>query len=402
MKRPPIVIGYLTVGICLLVVGLVVAIRVVHSPVVKEPYVPVPMNVYPESSSLQKTAIVPTIDSAMPEGKNVIWCASFQLAWAKLASDVLHSPPIIAHAEAVVDRLNRKAFSENDIADGSCYAAAGRSSDGIVKEICQEMQRRFQRVSAIDELGDPKNVIVAYSYMEAGIPFPIHYYENPLSLVFKDGRGKDTSVASFGAHFNRQSTDKRLREQVRVLHCTTAGMKTLEFVIDPCAQSSPNQVILASIPAERTLRATWNSVETRIAQYRTQPDADERFDRLDELLVPSMAWDITHHFSELEGTDKLVKNKGFEGLYLAHAIQGIRFRLDRSGVELRSEALVVMSGIPRRFVFDQPFFVFIRKRGSNVPFFAMYVANAELLCHQPTAPRIPSTAERKGDKSNYR
>ena len=32
------------------------------------------------SEQLQKTIIVPTLDTPMPGGKNVIWCASFQLA----------------------------------------------------------------------------------------------------------------------------------------------------------------------------------------------------------------------------------------------------------------------------------------------------------------------------------
>ena len=36
--------------------------------------------------------------------------------------------------------------------------------------------------------------------------------------------------------------------------------------------------------------------------------------------------------------------------------------------------------MPRTFIFDRPFFIFVRKRDSSTPFFAMHVANAELLC----------------------
>jgi hypothetical protein len=102
-----------------------------------------------------------------------------------------------------------------------------------------------------------------------------------------------------------------------------------------------------------------------------------------------MAWDIAHHFAELEGYDKLLKNKGFVGLYVAAAIQGIRFRLDHGGVELRSEAAAALGAIPREFAFDRPYTIFIKKRNSQTPFFAMYVDNAELLCKAAT----PSAAQ---------
>ena len=77
------------------------------------------------------------------------------------------------------------------------------------------------------------------------------------------------------------------------------------------------------------------------------------------------------------------RNKGFQGLYVKHAIQGVRFRLDRGGVELRSEAMAAVAAIPREFIFDRPFAIFIRRREGTTPFFAMYVANSELLTKAP-------------------
>jgi len=37
-------------------------------------------------------------------------------------------------------------------------------------------------------------------------------------------------------------------------------------------------------------------------------------------------------------------------------------------------------GANRRFVFDKPFLIVMKKRGAERPFFVMWVANAELLC----------------------
>jgi hypothetical protein len=61
----------------------------------------------------------------------------------------------------------------------------------------------------------------------------------------------------------------------------------------------------------------------------------------------------------------------------------IRFRLDRSGAELTSEAMAACYAITTDYIFDRPFVIYIKKRGGTTPFFAMYVENAELLSKSP-------------------
>jgi len=57
----------------------------------------------------------------------------------------------------------------------------------------------------------------------------------------------------------------------------------------------------------------------------------------------------------------------------------IRFCLNRSGATLRSEAKTEKSAIPTNFFFERPFLVYLKKRGAPIPYFAMWVDNAELL-----------------------
>ena len=56
------------------------------------------------------------------------------------------------------------------------------------------------------------------------------------------------------------------------------------------------------------------------------------------LLVPNLNWEVRHHFPELEGDGKRFLNAGFNSYYIAKAMQTIRFKLDRSGAEVMSEA----------------------------------------------------------------
>ena len=62
------------------------------------------------------------------------------------------------------------------------------------------------------------------------------------------------------------------------------------------------------------------------------------------------------------------------------AMQTIRFRLDRSGAELASEAQMPCKPSATHFVCDRPFLIVVKKRGAEHPFFVMWVDNAELLC----------------------
>lgn len=78
-----------------------------------------------ESDHLQQTAIVPTLDTPIPDGQSAVWCASFQLAWDKLKAEVVKGPVEITNAKTVCDRLNKAGPVADDLpADGS-YAAAG-------------------------------------------------------------------------------------------------------------------------------------------------------------------------------------------------------------------------------------------------------------------------------------
>ena len=89
-----------------------------------------------------------------------------------------------------------------------------------------------------------------------------------------------------------------------------------------------------------------------------------------------MVWRIDHRFKEL--IDKMVVNSN-PPMPIMEALQTIEFRLDRSGAILESESTLAVESLPRYFVFNRPFLVYMQKRGCERPFFVMWVDNAELL-----------------------
>ena len=78
---------------------------------------------------------MPTLDTPLPEGKSAIWCGSFQLAWNELRTSVVQEPIEFVEDEPAIERLNKAAFSQDDLAPEMSYAAVGLAADGIAERI---------------------------------------------------------------------------------------------------------------------------------------------------------------------------------------------------------------------------------------------------------------------------
>jgi hypothetical protein len=341
-------------------------------------YTPQPLTFAGDAGALRNTVVVPTLDTPVPPGRNAIWCASFELAWQHLRSDVVNEPVRIAGAEAVAERLNGAPTTEADLPPEAWVALAGRGADGIAGRIREEVAARFPDLPppAID----PQAALVAYAYLRAAARFTLPFFDNDAEFAFRDGAGGSTAVASFGIRAQDEYAYRGLRKQVRILHAgeplrdAPGAMRLREFVIDPCRDSSPCQILLAVVPRRDSL-ATTVALMNELADQKARNEFGPR----DVLLIPRMAWRVAQHFAELEGRERHLLNRGFEELWVAQALQTIEFRLDRSGAELGAESKLYCEPKPTRYVFDRPFLLTMQVRGAARPFFVLWVDNAELL-----------------------
>lgn len=339
------------------------------------PYHPAPMSFDGSSDNLRQTAIVPTLDTPLPEGKSAIWCASFQLAWNRLKDDVVKEPIKLAGAESVADRLNRGDETDEDLNPESVYSVAGLASDGIEDRIRKDMSRKFPKVPSPQFT--PGNGAVAYAYLQASVKFDIPFFDNDEPFEFTDSAGQKTAVASFGIRENDDYAYYKLRSQVAILYRGNApdrGGEVPEFVVDPCSNSRPYQIILAMLTPKATLADSVADVE-----LKTRGGSPHGLGPRDTLLVPNMAWQIAHRFAEIEGVDKPILNPNLQGLHISTAAQVIRFRLDRSGAEVVSESKNEVKPWAFYFHLNRPFLIIMKKRDAKRPFFVVWVDNAELL-----------------------
>jgi hypothetical protein len=349
-----------------------------------------------DSADLKQTSIIATLDSPIPKYRNVIWCSTFQMAWDKLKNDIIGEPVEVPGAEKLADRLNQAKFSTKNIEAESFYATAGFLADGIIAEIQDEMTQLFPNEPApvFDDTNElPLETIVAYSYLNADIEFEYPFYTSNNEFDFQDSNGTITEVTSFCSQTGPTSSNL-VREQVDVLYYKQGDQTNkAEFAVDLCTHTNPYQVVLACVPQQKNLGKTVAFVEQKISEFKQDPDY-EQLRKLrpasdirpaDSMIVPDVLYKLTHHYSELEG--KALGNQPWRdhGYYILKAMQMINFALSRTGVVLKSDAIIIIPPAgripePRRFDFNTPFLIYVRKRESAAsPFFVMWVDNAELM-----------------------
>ncbi len=341
-----------------------------------------------DSNSLTQTAIVPTLDSPCPKNKNVIWCSSFQLAWNQMKDDVIGEPIKVVGAEKLSACLNAAKQSSADIESRSFYASAGRVKEGIINKIQKDMAAKFSSHSVPDfndiyGLTDEPNGILAYSYLTANVPFEYPYRQVRDKFIFTYSRGIETNIGAFGV-WGLLQRYKKMREQVEILYFIEdyneprRDLQMKEFAIDLCKHSKPYQVVAAVIEPKDSLTQSLDYIHNQIANFKKNPRYKNMtvLNYVDVLMVPEMFWKIDHRFEEL--IRKIVANAD-PPMPIVEAKQSIKFKLDRCGAMLESEATFFYAATPRHFKLNRPFLVYMKKRDCEQPFFVMWIDNAELL-----------------------
>lgn len=329
-----------------------------------------------DSKALQVTEVVPTLGTPIPEGKNAVWCASFLSAWKTLEADLAKEPIALADNPQIARALNKAVDPRPHIPTESLYTAAGLNQKGITGQIRKDLSQKFPHYATPAFPGIMPDSFVAYAYLEANAKFSKPYFQNREPLEFTDTAGKVTKLNSFGIRPEDDYAYHKLRGQPEILFETRNKKHQLtEFIVDLDRTSQPNQIILAVIDPKPTLM---EMLATATDMIEKAPE--KKYNGLgprDVLFVPDMVWRITHRFAGLEGQE--FTNAELKGQRIDVARQDIQFRLNRSGAELRSESKMYCKPMPTYYVFDRPFLLYMKKRDAEMPYFVMWVENAELL-----------------------
>jgi hypothetical protein len=331
------------------------------------------------ASDLQHTVVTPHLEYPVVGDENVVWCASFQLAWNEACSLVEEDLHFDGNEPAIVSLLNTRSFTMQHIDEESYVAVADFVKNDVFGEISRQLAAKFGG-QATPRYIPPRSLtprpqdIVAYSYLFKNLEFPVPFERIGKPIVF----GTE-DVPCFGIGEEYKYKHYEMLDQVIILDYQSED----DFVVQLKTKGQRDKLILAKTQTEETLDQTIEAVRVRAANADpAQPEIG------DVLMVPKLNFDITRNYRELEGRKLAVKNSEVAAeLVLLSALQNIRFQLDEEGVRLRSESHIAFGcgGSPpppptrHIMVFDKPFLLMLQKSDADVPYFALWVENPEIL-----------------------
>jgi hypothetical protein len=337
---------------------------------VRDGLVPVQSSLLESQPHDERTLVVPTLETPLPDHGSAVWCSSLAHAWRELRANVAPGPIEVVGAEALATALDKDAeTAEGDVPECDVYAAAGFVKGGILGEIARELPRRFPHARPPEVSRDAD--VIAYAHLEVAVSFGDRYGENEWALRWKGSSGHTVWVRNFGLNSSGAS-----HEPPAIL-CGELGYFTYGKVIalDLAPGSSPIEIVVARMATGSSLGATIRALDEKIAERKDReyltPDT--------ELMVPRVHLVVSREFPEL-AKRPIVGPQVPDHLMLTKAMQSVALTMDETGVHARTEAdFRDPRGAPPRVIFDGPFLVMARKRGAARPFLVLWVDDASLL-----------------------
>ncbi len=318
------------------------------------------------ADELPRTEVVGTLDAPLAPGKNIIWCAAYEMAWQELRDQALNGEPVKLEGDPELARqLNASHFEKTWLPDGGYWAVGG---DGAkVTKVLGQRSEAFRDLPGFDTTLEPGD-LASWAGLTAQVPFDPPYNDWGKKFKFTDSQGATRRVGAFGLRPKDTSGFFDIREQAQFLFMEGRGES---WALDLNTRSQPSQIVVAKILPGRTLRATLEE-----CNRRSTPEAQREFS--DEVLgVPEFHFRIEKRFKELEG--RALLNEAGRGLPLVESGEVLQFDLDRTGAKLRVSARHAFKSESLPFVLDGPFLLYMKVRGAPEPYFVMWVDNAELM-----------------------
>jgi hypothetical protein len=318
-----------------------------------------------KATELKSTVITPHLEEKILSGKNLLYCSSFQLAWNELWDNIIKDKISLQDNPQIAQVLNKRSVDKTSISEESYLAMSGYGKDDIVNKINDALKQKFgDEAWKVENKLNPDDII-AYAFMFKNLEFEKEFEKIKEPLNFGG-----TKVSAFGIESSKDKTED-IRKQVNILDYKSDN----DFVIELKSKSDKDEIILAKVSPEENLMKTYYSIQTRI---KGEKNLESDYSKL---IIPKFNFDISKNYEELEKKDVL--NKGFEDYLVEEASQRTRFKLDEKGVVLKSEGKIILTKsaapVMKNLIFDKPFMLILKEKNSEVPYFVMWVDNAELM-----------------------
>lgn len=333
------------------------------------------------------TDMVLHADVPVVAGRNLLWCATTQLAWDAFG-EVLRglgapsrdlrlgppAPPTLAAA------INRHDVQPGDLDTGAYVVEAGFVGEGLAARFQRRVSAMSQRFP-LDLNGLDPEGIAALAFLYKDLPFeqPFLVHESPLRFD-----GGSTPLAAFGSQHDAKGAEHaRMLRQVRLHRSergSPAGSDDADYAVTLLPRGGADRIVLGHIARPASLASGWATVAGLLARPETRvPNATT-------LEVPKVDFAATHRFREVERARLLDAPPITPPTELVRLEQRLEFRLSENGARLVA-AVAMASNMAAsappapsylHLRFDRPFLLALVRDGAARPYFLAWFGNDRL------------------------
>ena len=292
-----------------------------------------------------------------PAAGNAAWCAPMQICWDNLANELNGGEPLTEDGmPAIVAELNDGHFDTTMVGDDHYVAYSGPQTKDAKAEIEQLIDERFGQTSDVLDLlewaENPEDALILfYSMLYRTFTFytPFDVLENA-PFGSEEGGNLTEDVAYFGAD---ESSAPELLDWVTPLFWESDD----HFAAQVSCEEGDILVLARGVEGA-TFDELWNNM-------MDTADTVEELPEVASFACPKLQVDVLTRYSDLEGlVFPLVTG---DEMSIGSALQTLRFTLDETGGEIKSEAVISVKAtgffevepVPRDFRFDDSFVLFL-------------------------------------------
>ena len=326
-------------------------------------------------------SIVPTMQDEITE--DGAWCATFQLVWNDMKNEVVKQDVVFNPQEQIAENLNKEEFTEDMLSEEYYYKTYGLKTLELKAQIENGIMEKFNQTSDIldmidwseEALNDPNDPNVNRYLFYAMLYREFEFLEEFNELENGNFGNQYTDVKYFGIDSDEDEVkQEKMREQIDVLYYNSED----DFAIIINTKSN-DEVILCKNPEGSNFKEMYDNMNNKANLYTGNKEMDD----IDQFKAPNLSFNQIREYTELQG--KKFDIAGGRIGEIEKAIQSIEFELDAKGGKIKSEAIIDMMDTtsampeeietPRYFFVDDTFAIFLREKGSNLPYFAAKITD---------------------------
>lgn len=298
-------------------------------------------------SSFPKTQFLPTLEEKIDLNKNAIYAATKSLAWDELkmvfGDSIFVNPKDTDLAVLNSSVLHRNALSKTD------YNSTVSVEAGTIR-ITTSMFEQFQFETTFEKLNGKLNF-----------------------------NGK--FVECFGEEPTHESD---IRLDIGVIYFDDDN-----FLLMPKLRGNRSLFLLKTEKQFERPVDMLEELKKYFAQSRIFRDNMSTYWRTiylgeDQIIIPKIRFNIETNYLQFEGKNFVVNQVNY---IIAQSYQRVAFNMNEKGITFESVAKDEIFGIndveeqtvPKKLIFDKPFYIILKKHKSTIPYFIAYIQNTELM-----------------------